>query len=256
MTTNQRSCHSFPTHTKRGFTLIELLVVIAIIAILAAILFPVFQKVRENARRTSCTSNLKQVLLGVTQYVQDSDEVLPPGHTGCCSDTTTVFYYQLAQPYIKSADVFKCPDDPANINNLSYEGPNPPSNFIKPVHFSYALNYDSMQRDSEKRAISLAAINSPSNYAYLVDKGAVGQNTPPFYKKGTERYSCLFFADPVGPTTDQVGWPDRIAGDPNWCAPNPRHNDRVNLGYFDGHVKTVLPISFYFGGSPALDHTK
>ena len=61
----------------RGFTLIELLVVIAIIAILAAILFPVFARARENARKTNCASNVKQILLGIHQYAQDYDEVLP-----------------------------------------------------------------------------------------------------------------------------------------------------------------------------------
>jgi len=64
--------------SRKGFTLIELLVVIAIIAILAAILFPVFQKVRENARKTSCLSNQKQIGLATVQYVQDSDETFPP----------------------------------------------------------------------------------------------------------------------------------------------------------------------------------
>lgn len=93
---------------KQGFTLIELLVVIAIIAILAAILFPVFQKVRENARRTACLSNLKQIGLAVTQYYQDADEKGPSGTDGYgrCSGWAWQVY-----TYIKSTDVFHCPDD-------------------------------------------------------------------------------------------------------------------------------------------------
>jgi prepilin-type N-terminal cleavage/methylation domain-containing protein len=73
--------NTLPCRKKRAFTLIELLVVIAIIAILAAILFPVFARARENARRSSCQSNLKQIGLGVLQYTQDYDETLPPAGT-------------------------------------------------------------------------------------------------------------------------------------------------------------------------------
>ena len=111
------------THTQkpaqRGFTLIELLVVIAIIAILAAILFPVFQKVRENARRASCQSNLKQLGLALVQYTQDYDEQYPAGYT--CDSTFNIFYSTWDQsifPYVKSNQVFVCPDD--SVGRLSF----------------------------------------------------------------------------------------------------------------------------------------
>lgn len=102
------------TSQARGFTLIELLVVIAIISLLAAILFPVFGRARENARRTSCMSNMKQIGLGVLQYVQDNDEMYPivgqsltigaftPGTKGWASSI---------QRYLKNRQVYQCPSE-------------------------------------------------------------------------------------------------------------------------------------------------
>jgi prepilin-type N-terminal cleavage/methylation domain-containing protein/prepilin-type processing-associated H-X9-DG protein len=116
----QKACRVGGSSSLRGqgFTLIELLVVIAIIAILASILFPVFARARENARRSSCMSNLKQVGLGLMQYVQDYDEKTPV-QFGSTATAYNVFNYAdegananwiaSTQPYIKSWRVFRCP---------------------------------------------------------------------------------------------------------------------------------------------------
>src|SRR5450631_2495789 len=99
---------------KKGFTLIELLVVIAIIAILAAILFPVFAKVREKARQTACLSNEKQLGLGFAQYVQDYDENFPPSTNSQYGSPLGLGYGwgNRINPYVKSTGVFNCPDAP------------------------------------------------------------------------------------------------------------------------------------------------
>ena len=114
---------------RAGFTLIELLVVIAIIAILAAILFPVFQRVRENARRTACLSNMKQLGLGVVQYTQDYDERMPNATDGNSGNATLggwMYYSGFNTPnvnfdpvrgsiysFTKSMGIYVCPDDSA-----------------------------------------------------------------------------------------------------------------------------------------------
>src|SRR5258708_40232072 len=109
--------------TRRGFTLIELLVVIAIIAVLAAILFPVFAQAREKARQASCMSNLRQIGLGFAQYVQDYDEKLPdrrdlkrslpggykPWTSWPTSDPRAAWAAITLQPYITSYDIWACP---------------------------------------------------------------------------------------------------------------------------------------------------
>lgn len=100
----------------KGFTLIELLVVIAIIAILAAILFPVFARARENARRASCMSNLKQIGLGVAQYTQDYDEQMPFSYQinfATPSGNKNIHWQTVIYPYTKSAQIFGCPSNTA-----------------------------------------------------------------------------------------------------------------------------------------------
>src|SRR5919204_5425134 len=97
---------------KPGFTLIELLVVIAIIAILAAILFPVFAQAREKSRAASCASNLKQIGLAYHMYAQDYDETIVPGanHNARYKDTDPrCWWYGLLEPYVKNEGVFRCP---------------------------------------------------------------------------------------------------------------------------------------------------
>src|SRR5438132_13324872 len=104
---------------RRGFTLIELLVVIAIIAILAAILFPVFAQARDKARQTTCVSNAKQIALALMQYQQDYDErfvptrfTIPGPAQGVCDGGTRIQpWSETIQPYVKNEGVVQCPSD-------------------------------------------------------------------------------------------------------------------------------------------------
>ena len=122
----QTPFHRSARRREQGFTLIELLVVIAIIAILAAILFPAFAKAREAARRSACTSNLKQIGLGIMQYSQEYDEKLPPAKSG--SGSSVLPWPELINPYLKSVDLFRCP---SNTN----------SNFMGPTGGKYPTHY-------------------------------------------------------------------------------------------------------------------
>ena len=117
----------FQTGNQSGFTLIELLVVIAVIGILAAILFPVFARARENARRASCQSNLKQIGLGLMQYIQDFDERTPFNYYSGISiywdvplyTTQDVNWVKSIYPYTKSWNLYQCPSVPQHTNNVS-----------------------------------------------------------------------------------------------------------------------------------------
>jgi prepilin-type N-terminal cleavage/methylation domain-containing protein/prepilin-type processing-associated H-X9-DG protein len=212
---------------KRGaFTLIELLVVIAIIAILAAILFPVFARARENARRASCISNLKQIGLGIMQYVQDYDEKYPPtGYTidivppdGVwygSSPTYTWFWEQIIYPYTKSDQVYLCPSSGATG---------------EPYSGQYGANNLIMGQ-------SMTIVNTPSTIYMLMDAGpysmsystALNPTGSFWYIPGTEKY----VGTPAASTT-----PYALTG---WSGSDyegeGRHFDGNNVAFADGHVK-------------------
>jgi prepilin-type N-terminal cleavage/methylation domain-containing protein/prepilin-type processing-associated H-X9-DG protein len=186
---------------RRGFTLIELLVVIAIIAILAAILVPVFNKAREKARQTSCVSNLKQMSLAVLMYAQDYDETFPGG-AGMGSDgagtvTWAPAWWAAIQPYVKNTQIYVCSSHGAAP--AAYDTGWPISYGCNPSFMGWRVGAELAQVDNNAETIMLGEKN-------------IGDY--PVYPSDT---------DPAGP----LG-PFRVD-----C----RHNEGANYAFMDGHVK-------------------
>ena len=209
--------------SQKGFTLIELLVVIAIIAILAAILFPVFSKVRENARRTVCLSNEKQIGLGILQYVQDTDEQYPQlrgddkgaSTYGGNGSETDWWWSQAIYPYVKSVNVYTCPSNPDT-------GPVCPNKatFSPQLHESYVMNSRVAQPHGwwNSGGSSLASVEEPSQ------KIMVCEST------GNEFPSPDYMWPEIN-TTDMVQY--GFAG----------HNGMSNYLFCDGHAKAMRPVN-------------
>jgi len=212
-----------------AFTLIELLVVIAIISILSAILFPVFARARESARRASCLSNLKQIGLGIAMYTQDYDEHFPraiqsigvlhgapyvtqtkagwPGLTYKTNGQYYVSWMDMIFPYVKSVQIFQCPSQPGLSSANSYA----PSYAFSSEVSSYGNDHYGLARGV---GLLMSSVQRPSEVAMAVDdQSTYGyQNTP---------YSFSFTAD---------------AREGKKQALSP-HFAGTNIAFIDGHAK-------------------
>jgi len=206
-------------NVKTAFTLIELLVVIAIIALLAAILFPVFARARENARRASCLSNLKQMGMAVMQYMQDFDETYPVV-AGSGSTTWTFLTY----PYIKNPQIYVCPSvtEPipafsptslSSLNGVSQYCMNNSSfgSGVNPYLDTYGLSWPTR----------MAAVRRPAELILFMDSQL----------DGTTRYWC----DVGGKSVAY------------------RHFEGANITFADGHAKWQKPTFYRTGGTAAIE---
>ncbi len=245
------------THNRAGFTLIELLVVIAIIAVLSAILFPVFAQARNKARQSACSSNEKQLMLGISQYVQDYDEELPPiwsADGGLSSRVNTVLWNQIIFSYVKNKEVFICPEDQyKNAPVSSWAEPNPTNN-MKPFHSSYIPN---IQVFNPWLPIGLGAINSSSSTICLTDGAMTSNTSAPFVSdKSNKKSEAWILQDPTSDNNNTYGSNLVSTSNPDWAAPGVVHSGMVEVGFMDGHIKAMKPEKFYYGNSEWLDISK
>jgi len=216
---------------KRGFTLIELLVVIAIIAILAAILFPVFARAREKARQAACQSNLKQLALGVAMYAQDWDELNP----GCYRDTTaaargpvsgssTYWYWEdMIYAYVNNDQIYLCPSKRSGWT-------------------AYAANDWAMNGDHDNPGTALADIPKPAEEIALYDGVHRTCGRPHGWRidgNGPNKWCYAY------PAVDETKFP----GDNSYAKDRSRHNGGCNYAFVDGHVKWLGNSGTYCTGS-------
>lgn len=204
---------------KSGFTLIELLVVIAIIALLAAILFPVFARARENARKSSCLNNLKQIGLGLSQYTQDYDEQFSAASMTPASVTTQIYSWQnLLMPYVKSIQLFVCP---SNSNSTKGKIGCPTCTPVKGNPDNIAISYG-------------ANVGKNNNYGpFRNASGGGGVNLADMPKT----------AEVIAVGEYRWAWPDIAIADNGASTYLFGHLNQSNFLFCDGHVKSMKAIA-------------
>jgi prepilin-type N-terminal cleavage/methylation domain-containing protein/prepilin-type processing-associated H-X9-DG protein len=192
---------------RKGFTLIELLVVIAIIAILAAILFPVFARVREKARQASCTSHMRQICAAQMMYTDDYDGRLP----------SRVMWAHCIQPYAKNLQIFSCPSWGKTVIMVSFRGTcqRDYGQYPSLVPFKGGYGVACYSTGSMPGRL-LARYRAPADMIWLIEV--------PCDSDPSTTGRCANHSNPDSPCADGP-----------WV--HPRHNDGCVFGYLDGHVK-------------------
>jgi prepilin-type N-terminal cleavage/methylation domain len=239
--------------TRRAFTLIELLVVIAIIAILAAILFPVFAQAREKARQASCLANTKQLGLALYQYIQDYDETLPMG--GWAAGAYGSRWFRDVYPYVKSVDVYICP---SKTDDAGYYRPtlypyalSPTSSPLQPtspggyginanlVGYPSAADWGMPPNNSPSK--SLVDIPDSAGTFLVAEAGRLDPSVLGNYDASTwPKYETRSVDWQVSPPTNWTGGDTTRYSQNNnnfLRRPVPRHNGGLNVIYTDGHAK-------------------
>jgi prepilin-type N-terminal cleavage/methylation domain-containing protein/prepilin-type processing-associated H-X9-DG protein len=235
---------------RKGFTLIELLVVIAIIAILAAILFPVFSRAREAARKSACLSNTKQLGQALAMYVQDWDECLPTMETPCGAGKNGQFtgldWYEQLMPYVKNTGIFSCPSaqQTSTWKANCYPGLHNQPNFI--CHYGYNVGIQEAPfagiwwgQTWRTAYYRLPAISRPSETVVIADSFV----TRIVNNWGDANYAInvqIAFANwPPGSSFDgvQCGCPPTVVDLETAKRKWSRHTEGANIVFADGHAK-------------------